>query len=192
MKLADDFLVKCLNYQTYFDEIQKSTEYDFPGYRRRNYAHNEICNQLFIVEEKDCDIAIKLCKKYKKSIQKQTYQHQLSDLKETGYYCSSSGNTAYFINELRNALLGRTRSYTKKGMLVEQDLKTHFPETEEIKSAYELLNLVSRTKEVQKEYADAQYDLRMHQTKIQSIQSATNAGKSVLEIVKQLNEHEED
>ena len=77
-------------------------------------------------------------------------------------------------------------------MLVEQDLKTHFPEMEEIKSAYELLNFVRRTKEVQKRYADAQNDLRMHQTKIQSIQSATNAGKSVLEIVEQLNEHEQD
>ena len=50
-------------------------------------------------------------------------------------------------------------------MLVEQDLKTHFPEMEEIKSAYEILNFVRRTKEVQKRYADAQNDLRMHQTK---------------------------
>lgn len=192
MKLADDFLVKCLNYQTYFDEIQKSNQYDFVGYRHRNYADNEICNQLFIVEEKDYDIAIKLCKEYKRSIQKKTYQHELNQLKETGAYCSSSGNQAYFINELRNALLGRSRYYTEKGKLVEQDLKTHFPEMEEIKSAYELLKIVSRTKEVQKRYADAQNDLKMHQTKIQSIHDATNAGKSVLEIVEQLNEHEQD
>ena len=57
MKLADDFLVKCLNYQTYFDEIQKSNQYDFV-YRQSNYTDNQICNQLFIVEEKDYDIAI--------------------------------------------------------------------------------------------------------------------------------------
>ena len=192
MKLADDFLSKCLNYQTYFDEIQKSNQYDFVGYRQSNYTDNQICNQLFIVEEKDYDIAIELCKEYKRSIQKKAYQHQLNQLKETGAYCSSSGNAAYFITELRNALLGRSRSYTDKGMLVEQDLKTHFPEMEEIKSAYELLNFVRRTKEVQKRYADAQNDLRMHQTKIQSIHDGTNAGKSVLEIVEQLNEHEQD
>ena len=101
MKLADDFLVKCLNYQTYFDEIQKSNQYDFVGYRQSNYTDNQICNQLFIVEEKDYDIAIELARNTKE-VFKRNIQHQLNQLKETGAYCSSSGNAAYFITELRN------------------------------------------------------------------------------------------
>ena len=71
MKLADDFLVKCLNYQTYFDEIQKSNQYDFVGYRQSNYTDNQICNQLFIVKEKDYDIAIELLQGIQKKLFKE-------------------------------------------------------------------------------------------------------------------------
>ena len=51
MKLADDFLVKCLNYKTEAETIEKNKpdEYRYYGYGR-NYVFQELCKQLFIVK----------------------------------------------------------------------------------------------------------------------------------------------
>lgn len=193
MKLADDFLVKCLNYQNEAETIEKNKpdEYRYYGYGR-NYVFQELCKQLFIVEEQDFNIAIELCKEYKRSIQGKAYKHNLNLLKETGTY-PCSGNPADFIAELRNELVGRrSRNSGNKNMLVAEDLKNEFPEWKEIRAAREILEFVSRTTEIEKRCVQAQNTLNEHQEKINSIHDATEAGKSVLEIVEQLREKEED
>ena len=155
MKLADDFLVKCLNYKTEAETIEKNKpdEYRYYGYGR-NYVFQELCKQLFIVEEQDFNI---------------------------------------FIAELRNELCGRrSRNSGNKNILVAEDLKNEFPEWKEIRAAREILEFVSQTTEIEKRCVEAQNRLTQHQEKINSIHDATEAGKSVLEIVEQLREQEED
>ena len=193
MKLADDFLVKCLNYQNEYETIKKNNpdEYRYGNYYGRNYVFNELCNQLFIVEERDFNIAIELCKEYKRSIQGKAYKHNLKQFKETGTY--TCGNPANFIAELRNELCGRrSRNSGNKNMLVAEDLKNEFPEWKEIRAAREILEFVSETTGIENRCVEAQNRLTQHQEKINSIHDATEAGKSVLEIVEQLKEKEED
>ena len=194
MKLADDFLVKCLNYKTEYQRITKKDNVDSwyaTGYYRRDYVFNEMCKSMFIVEEADFNTAIELCKEYKRSIQKKAYEHKLNQFKETGTY-TNSGNPAEFIAELRQELCGNRRGNTDKKMLVNEDLKKYFPEQQEINAAVELLTFVIKTDDVEKGFVEAQKSLEQHQAKLNSIHEATDAGKSVLEIVEQLKEHEED
>lgn len=203
MKLADDFLVKCLNYKSESERILKGEKtYSEGGIRERywrNYVLYEMCKSMFIVEEADFNIAIELCKEYKRGIQKKAYEHKLNQFKETGIYPYSgkpasriSGNPAEFITELRNELCGTRIDNTDKRMLVNKDLKKHFPEQQEITAAFELLAFVSETDYFETKVAEAQEQLEQHQAKLNSIHEATDAGKSVLEIVEQLDEHEQD
>ena len=194
MKLADDFLVKCLNYKTEYQKITNKDNVDSwyaTGYYRRNYVFNEMCKSMFIVEEADFNIAIELCKEYKRSIQKKAYEHKLNQFKETGTY-PNSGNPAEFVDDLRRELCGNRRGNTDKKMLVNEDLKKHFPEKEEIDAAVQLLQFVSGTNDVEKKFVEAQRNLEKHQAKLKSLHEATDAGNSVLEIVEQLKEKEED
>ena len=191
MKLADDFLVKCLNYETEYKRIKDSMKGEYTYYYGRNECLNTLCSELFIIEEKDFNIAIELCKEFKRSIQKKAYEHKLNQFKETGTY-ARAGNPASFIDELRNELVGNRRYNYDKKMLVDEELNNRFPEKAEINAAREILSFVGTTNKLEKDFAEAQSRLLNHKEKLTKLHNGTNAGNSVLEIKKQLKEQEED
>jgi len=192
MKLADDFLVKCLNYET---EYQKFKE-ELKDLNHNNYyfsRHDIECglNSIFFeVEEKDFIVAIELCKEFKRSIQKKAYEHKLKQFKETGTY-ARAGNPAKFIDDLRSELVGNRRYSYEKQMVVDEELSNRFPEMNEINAARQILKLVRITTKFEEEFSRAQENLQKHQASLTTFAEGVNGGKSPLEIVEQLSEHED-
>lgn len=194
MKLADDFLRKCLNFDAWHQSSTKNNPQEgyCYGYYGEDFAVTEIGNQLFLVEEEDFNIAIELCKQYKRGIEQKSYKHHLNQFKEAGTY-PCDYHPAEFINRLYRDLRGRrSKNSANKNMLIDADMKREFPEWKEIRDAREILEFVSHTTEIEKRCVQAQNRLNQHQEKINSIHDATEAGKSVLEIVEQLKEQDED
>ncbi|MEK9912459.1 MAG: hypothetical protein VW580_00930 [Flavobacteriaceae bacterium] len=192
MKLADDFLIKCSNYETEYKRIKDSMKGEYSNkYGRNECITNALCNELFIIEEKDFNIAIELCKELKKSIQKKAYEHKLNQFKETGTY-AGAGNPASFIDELRKDLIRNRRYNSDKRILVNEALKNGFPEMQEIDAAYQILCFVSLTSKYEKELEKAQSRLLLQKEKLTKLKNETEGGKSILEIVEQWKEHDGD
>ena len=194
MKLADDFLSKCLNFDAWYQSIKKTKteECYYYGSYGDDFAHTEIGNQLFLVEEEDFNIAIKLCKQYKRVWEQKSYQHHLEQFKETGTY-PCDYHPAEFITRLSRDLRGRrNKNSDTKDKLIATDLNREFPEWKEIRFGSQLLSIVSNSIRIEKRLLIAQNEWTKHQELINSIHEATDAGKSVLEIVGQLNEQDED
>ena len=127
MKIADDFLKVCLNYDNEIQTILKGWKETDPvkyEYYGKDAAHHELKNRVFILEEKDFNTAILLCKEYKRSIQKKAYELKLKQFKETGAYINDYRNEGWrhrFIDDLRGELMGRRNNYDKR-MLVNASL----------------------------------------------------------------------
>jgi len=187
MKLADDFFVKLLNFKTECERIIK--EQDENGWYNKISVQKEICKSMFILEEKDFKIAIQLCKEYKRSIQRKAYELKLNQFKENGTYLNAS-NPADFIGDLSRELRGNRRASSDRRMLVDEDLKKHFPEREEINSAVRLVRILLDTNEVEKRFLREQRVFEKHQAKLKSIHEGIDAGNSVLEIVERLEQED--
>lgn len=157
-----------------------------------DFAYAKISTQLFLVEEKDFNIAIKLCKEYKRVWEQKSYQHHLEQFKETGTY-PCDYHPAEFIARLSRDLRGRrSKNSDTKDKLIATDLNREFPEWKEIRFGSQLLRIVSNSIHIERRFLIAQHEWTKHQELINSIHEATDAGKSVLEIVGQLNEQDED
>ena len=197
MKIADDFLKVCLNYDNEIQTILKEWKETDPvkyEYYGKDAAHRELKNRVFILEEKDFNTAILLCKEYKRSIQKKAYELKLKQFKETGAYKTEYRNEGWrhrFIDDLRGELQGRRNTYDKR-MLVNASLKEFFPETKEIYNASYLFDLCEQTKKYEMSFERAQQALLNQQSKINKIHDLEEEGKSVVEIVGVLKEMEED
>ena len=196
MKIADDFLKVCLNYDNEIQTILKEWKETDPvkyEYYGKDAAHRELKNRVFILEEEDFNKAILLCKEYKRSIQKKAYELKLKQFKETGAYISdyrSEGWNFKFIDDLCGELQGRRNNYDKR-MLVNASLKEFFPEKKEIYNASFLFDLCEQTKRYEKNFERAQQTLLDQQSKINKIHDLEEEGKSVVEIVGVLKEMEE-
>ena len=193
MKLANDFLIKCLNYEAIskkaldeLGEIQNS-------YYQRNELGRKFKRMLFEVEEKDFNIAIELCKQFKRSMQKKAYEHHLERFKESGIYNYNGWETpSEFINDLRNELIGNRGYNHNKEMLIEEALKNRFPEMDEINAARKISQLVLDTTDIEYCFHCAEQELHRHQAKLNSLTEAAKAEKSLLEIVEHLEEQNEE
>ena len=197
MKIADDFIKVCLNYDDELKTVLKELEEKDPNNYYcwgRDAGKMELKSRLFILEEDDFHKAIKLCKVYKRSIQKQAYEYKLKKFKETGEYFGDyrkNGFTFRFIDDLRHDLYGRRNNYDKR-MLVNASMKELFPEAKEVSDASTLIDFCSRTKDYEINYEKAQETLLEHQSKINKIHDLEEEGKSVADIVEMLKEQEEE
>jgi len=194
MKLADDFLEVCLNYDNEVQRVLKELkENDALNFLGRNAEHIILKNRMFVVEEEDFNKAILLCKQYNRSIQKQAYELKFKQFKETGEWRSDYGTLGrkyQFISDLRCELKGRRRNYDKH-ILIDASLKELFPEAKLISNASLLVDFFARKKQYEVAYEQALGNLQQQQTIINKIHDLQQEGKSVkeiVEVVKQMGE----
>ena len=193
MKLADDFLTKCLNYETLSKKVLDELEEDLSAYQRRRKLESTFKSMLFEIEDKDYHIAIKLCKQFRKHTQTaKVYECLFARYKESGIYNGFSMDVAEFINDLRNELSGSRRYNHNKEMLIEEALKNSFPEMDEINAARKISQLVLDTTDIEYCFHCAEQELHRHQAKLNSLTEAAKAEKSLLEIVEHLEEQNEE
>ena len=195
MKLADDFLEVCLNYDNEIQKVLKElNENDALNFLGRNAEHIILKNRMFVVEEEDFNKAILLCKQYNRSIQKQAYELKFKQFKETGEWRSdygTLGRTYNFISDLRSELNGRRRNYDKQ-MLINASLRELFPEAKLVSSAIFLIDFCARTKKYEVAYEKALQSLQQQQTIINKIHDLQEEGKTITEIVEVVEKMGED
>lgn len=196
MKLADDFLSYCLNYQQEFGKVKleledHKEEYDetYKYYSCKPCVEYAINKTLFQLEEKDLNNAIELCKKFNRDTAKDSYENKLKQFKEYGTY-AGDGNPQSFLLELQDKLIGRSVSKRDKRMLIDEALKKRFPEMDEINAARKILYLAQSTLECVKQVEIANKNLLIHRQKMTSVAKAKYRGASLLEIAKQWGQHE--
>ena len=185
MKLANDFIEKCLDIKIHTDKIKEQLKKENQIYSSvwmRNETKKRLYESLFIVEEDDLIKAIDLCKEFKRSTQKKTYELKLKQFKETNSYSSVFDDGYNFINDLKNELVGNRRNYDKS-ILVNMILTEQFPEKNEIECGRELLRYCLQTNQLKLSYEQAQKDLFEHQSNINKIHDGFDGGATVVELV---------
>lgn len=193
MKLANNFLERCLSYNADYERIKKefqkedtlcvgSRKYFYPG-----DIHSILIRDLFVLEEKDILKAISLCKAFKRSVEKRDYEFKLRCFKqETPPPYSSKDPIRFFVNLKGNLMGSRSRDNIEKQMLVISSIKECFPEYSEIMGGIHLLNTCKERKEVQHDFNQAKEKLESVQKKFAQIQDGHDAKKSVVEICSDL------
>lgn len=185
MKLSNQYWNILTNFQEEYEkeaEKLKVTHSQTYAYFGRSDIIKSMEQNLFELEDRDFERAILLCKEYKRSIQKKSYELKFNQFKEG----TLRGGKTNFISDLYWELRGNRRTNGDKIELIDNSMKELFPERQEIECANTLFDvIVSHFKQI-RELEREEKRLEELNVLVGTILIGHQEGKSVLEVRKEV------